>query len=45
MYHIKQEAPEGWEKAFVVYFGEKRITHCGYMDTAQDTIKKLIGTY
>ena len=45
MYRIVQEEPEGWEKAFAVYFGEKRITHCRFLDSAETAIQKLIGTY
>ena len=42
MYRIKQEEPEGWQKAFVIYFGNKRITHCSYLRTAQECIKTEI---
>lgn len=45
MYRIAQEEPEGWQKAFVVYFGGKRITHCSFFDSAEVAIQKLIGTY
>ncbi|WP_267478975.1 hypothetical protein [Burkholderia sp. B21-005] len=38
MYTIKQEEPEGWEKAFAIYFAGKRVTHCSYRDTAQHWI-------
>ncbi len=45
MYRIIQQEPEGWEKAFAIYLGDKRITHCRFMDTAQDAVMKLLGTY
>lgn len=39
MYRIEQQEPEGWAKAYVIFFGSKRITHCSYMDTAADLIR------
>lgn len=45
MYRIKQEEPEGWEKAHVIYFGDRRITHCRYKDTAAQVIQTMIGTH
>ena len=42
MYRIVQEEPEGWQKAFAIYFGDKRITHASFLDAAQETIKTLI---
>ena len=44
MYRISQEEPEGWAKAFVIYFGSKRITHCSFLDTAETAVQKLLGT-
>lgn len=44
MYRIVQEEPEGWQKAFVIYFGAKRVTHASFRDTAEAAIQKLIGT-
>lgn len=44
MYRIKQEEPEGWQKAFAIYFSDKRITHCSFKDTAQCVIQSLIAT-
>jgi hypothetical protein len=45
MYRIVQEEPEGWQKAFVIYFADKRITHSSFRDTAQVAVMKLIDTY
>jgi len=42
MYRIVQEEPEGWQKAFAVYFGDKRISHCSFKDSAQVAVMKLI---
>lgn len=44
MYRIAQKEPEGWQKAFVIYFGDVRITHCRFKDTAQECVMKMLGT-
>lgn len=43
MYRIVHEEPEGWEKAFAIYFCHRRVTHCRYSDTARATLRMLIG--
>lgn len=42
MYEIKQTEPEGWEKAFTLFFAGKKITHFRFLDTAEDYLKELI---
>lgn len=45
MYRIVQEEPEGWQKAFVIYFGAKRVAHCSFKGSAEIAVQKIIGTY